>query len=251
MSLFVAFRKEWMELIRSYRLLVVAIVLVFFGLTSPLLAKFTPELMTLIPTGGITIQMPPPTVADAFGQYIKNMAQFGIILALLLTMGAIAQEKDKGTAAMMLVKPLPRGAFLGAKFLGLAAIFAVSLAVAGIACYYYTLILFEAMDILHWLVLNVLLFVYTLVFVAITLFCSTVTKSQAAAGGIALGLMVILGLIGAIPGLGKYLPGELITWGTRLMFADTTTSWTAFTVSIGLIVVPLLAAWLIFKRQEL
>jgi ABC-2 type transport system permease protein len=251
MSLFVAFRKEWMELIRSYRLLVVAIVLVFFGLTSPLLAKFTPELMTLIPTGGITIQMPPPTVADAFGQYIKNMAQFGIILALLLTMGAIAQEKDKGTAAMMLVKPLPRGAFLGAKFLGLAAIFAVSLAVAGIACYYYTLILFEAMDILHWLVLNVLLFVYTLVFVAITLFCSTVTKSQAAAGGIALGLMVILGLIGAIPGLGKYLPGELITWGTRLMFGDTTISWTAFAVSIGLIVVPLLAAWLIFKRQEL
>jgi ABC-2 type transport system permease protein len=240
-----------MELIRTHRLLVVAIVLLFFGLTSPLLAKFTPELMTLLPTGGITIQMPPPTVLDAIGQYIKNMAQFGIILALLLTMGAIAQEKDKGTAAMMLVKPLPRGAFLAAKFAGLASMFAVSLAAAGIACYYYTLLLFEAMNILHWLVLNLLLFVYVLVFVALTLFCSTLAKSQAAAGGIALGLMVILGLIGAIPALGKYLPGELISWGTRLMLGDTTTSWTAFWISIGLIVVPLLAAWQIFKRQEL
>jgi ABC-2 type transport system permease protein len=251
MSVFVAFRKEWLELIRSYRLLIVAIVLVFFGLTSPLLAKFTPELISLIPTGGISIQMPPPTVGDAIGQYIKNMAQDVIILALLLTMGSIAQEKDKGTAAMMLVKPLPRGAFLGAKFLSLAAMFAVTLALAGIACYYYTLLLFEAMDILHWLILNVLLFAYTLVFVAITLFCSTLTRSQVAAGGIALGLMVILGLIGAIPALGKYLPGELITWGTRLMFGDTTTSWTAFGVSVGLIAVSLLAAWLIFKRQEL
>lgn len=111
MSIFVALRKEWMELIRSYRLLIVAIVLVFFGLTSPVLAKFTPELISLLPTGGISIQMPPPTVGDAIGQYIKNMAQFGIILALLLTMGAIAQEKDKGTAAMMLVKPLAGSLF--------------------------------------------------------------------------------------------------------------------------------------------
>lgn len=129
--------------------------------------------------------------------------------------------------------------------------FAVTLALAGIACYYYTLLLFEAMDVLHWLVLNLLLFVYVLVFVAITLFCSTITRSQAAAGGAALVLMVILGLIGAIPALGKYLPGELITWGPRLMFGDTTTSWTAFGISMGLIAVSLLAAWLSFKNQEL
>lgn len=251
MSLLAAFRKEWLELIRTHRLLVVAIVLVFFGLTSPLLAKFTPELITLLPIGGITIQMPPPTVADAIGQYIKNMAQFGIILALLLTMGAIAQEKDKGTAAMMLVKPIPRGAFLGAKYLGLAAMFAITLAAAGIACYYYTLLLFEAMNVLHWLVLNALLLLYVLVYVALTLFCSTLVKSQAAAGGIALGLMALLGLVGAIPGLGKYLPGELVGWGTRLMLGDGTASWPALGVSVGLIVISLLAAWLVFKRQEL
>ena len=34
---------------------------------------------------------------DAVTQYIKNIGQFGVILALLLTMGAVAQEKDKGT----------------------------------------------------------------------------------------------------------------------------------------------------------
>jgi ABC-2 type transport system permease protein len=166
-------------------------------------------------------------------------------------MGAIAQEKDKGTAAMILVKPMPRGAFLGAKFLALAGIFAICLIAAGLACYYYTLLLFEAMDIVRWLWLNALLFLYVMVYVAVTLFCSTLTKSQAAAGGVALGLMVVLGLVGAIPGLGKYLPGELIAWGTRLIQADTSTSWTALGVSLGLIVVSLLAAWLVFKKQEL
>jgi ABC-2 type transport system permease protein len=251
MSIFVAFRKEWLELIRSYRLLVVAAVLVFFGLTSPFLTKFQPELLAALPTGGMTISMPPPTVAMAIGQYVKNMAQFGIILGILLTMGTISQEKDKGTAAMMLVKPLSRGAFMGAKFLALATMFAISLVFAGIACYYYTILLFEAMDILHWLVLNALLLLYALVSVALTLLCSTLTKSQAAAGGIALGLIVIPGSIGSILGLGKYLPGELITWGTRLMQGDTTTSWIALGITLGLIVITLLAAWLIFNRQEL
>ena len=253
MSFFVAFRKEWLELSRTYRLLVVAIVFVFFGLTSPLLTKLTPEINKFIPNDSIvTIQVVrPPTVGDVIGQYVKNMAPFGILLAILLTMGTVAQEKEKGTAAMVLVKPLPRGAFLGAKFTALAALFAVSLAAAGIACYYYTLLLFETMNILNWLALNVLLFVYILVYVAITLFCSTLTKSQVVAGGTAVGALILLGLIGLVPTLGKYLPGELVTWGTRLMQGDTSTSWTAVGISLSLIVVSLLAAWLVFKNQEL
>ncbi len=151
MSIFVAFRKEWMELIRSHRLLVVAVVLVFFGLTSPLMTKLTPELGKLMPAdSGISIQVTrPPSVGDVIVQYVKNTAQFGILLAILLSMGTVAQEKDKGTAAMILVKPLPRGAFLGAKFMALAALFAITILAAAIACYYYTLLLFEAMNVME------------------------------------------------------------------------------------------------------
>jgi ABC-2 type transport system permease protein len=253
MNLITAFRKEWLEALRNYRFLIVAVVLIFFGLTSPLFAKITPQIVTAVVPQGTDISkiIPTPTVQDAIAQYVKNMGQFSIILALLLGMGAIAQEKDKGTAAMMLVKPLPRGSFLGAKFLGLAAIFAISIVFAGIGSYYYTMLLFKAMDILSWLVLNVFLFVYVLVIVAITLFCSTITKSQAAAGGIAAGIIASGLILGAIRGMGKYLPGELITWGIRLMSGDTTPSWIAFGISMGLIVVFLLAAWLIFKNQEI
>ncbi len=252
MSLLVAYRKEWMELIRTYRLLVVAVVLVVFGLTSPLIARLTPELIsTLTPGTGVTIQMPPPTVKDAIGQYVKNMSQFGILLALLLSMGSIVQEKDKGTAAMMLVKPMPRGSFLAAKFAALADMFGICLLAAGLACYYYTLLLFEPMNILNWLVLNAMIFLDVLVYVALTIFCSTVTRSQAAAGGFALGMLVILGVAGTIPGLGKYLPGELISWGTRLMLGDRSASWAALGISLALIIVPLVAAWLLFEKQEL
>jgi ABC-2 type transport system permease protein len=253
MKLFTAFRKEWLEGIRSYRFLIVAVVLILFGISSPLIAKVGPQILTVaLPNGNEIAQLiKPATVWDAVTQYLKNMGQFCVILTVLLGMGAVAQEKDKGTAAMMLVKPLPRGSFLGAKFLGLAAMFAVSIAIAGIGIYYYTMLLFESMNVLHWMILNVFLMIYTMVIIAITLFCSTITRSQAAAGGITVGILAIGWISGAIRGFGKYLPGELNTWGVRLLQGDTSPSWIAFGVSIALIVVSLLAAWLIFKRQEL
>lgn len=253
MNLFTAFRKEWTESLRSYRLLIVVVVLIFFGLTSPLQTKLLPQVLSAALPPGIDISsiMPTPTVSDAIAQYIKNMSQFNLILALLLGMGAVAQEKDKGTAAMMLVKPLPRASFLGAKFLGLAAVFAIAIAIAGIGSYYYTGLLFESMQVLPWLMLNLFLFLYVLVILAITLFCSTITKSQAAAGGMAVGIIVIGFILGIIRNFGKYLPGELNSWSARLMHGTTNGSWAALAVTIVLIVVPLLAAWLIFRGQEL
>jgi ABC-2 type transport system permease protein len=253
MNLLTAFRKEWLEALRNYRLLIVVVVLAFFGMTSPLLAKITPQIVTAVVPQGTDISqiIPTPTVRDAIAQYVKNMGQFSIVLALLLGMGSVVQEKEKGTAAMMLVKPLPRGSFLGAKYLGLASIFAISIVIAGIGSYYYTLLLFETMSAIDWLLLNIFLFLYVLVIIAISLFCSTVTKSQAAAGGMAAGIIASGLIIGAIRGLGKYLPGELITWGVRLMQGDTSPSWLALGISLGLILVPLFAAWLIFKNQEI
>ena len=249
---FVALRKEIMEQWRSYRLLIAVVVLVVFGLLSPLTARYTPELLKLLPNGeDIANLVPAPTAMDAVGQYLKNASQFGVILALLMTMGAVALEKDKGTAAVMLVKPMPRGTFLTAKFVALALTFGVGTALAGAACYYYILLLFEALDIPRWLALNGLVLLFVLVYVALTLFCSTVTKSQVAAGGLAFGLMLVLAIPGALPKIGEYLPGQLITWSAKLMAGSTEAYWPALWVSMGLIVGALVGAWLVFRHQEL
>jgi ABC-2 type transport system permease protein len=247
-----ALRKEMLEQLRTYRLLMVGAVLIVFGLLSPLLAKITPEIIKMIPEGETIAQLlPPPTILDAVAQYLKNTGQFSILLALLVTMGAVVQEKDKGTAAMMLVKPLPRLTFLMAKFTALALMFIVTIAIAGLACYYYTWLLFGALDVPAWLALNGLLLVFVLVYVALTLFCSVLMKSQAGAGALALGLLFIISLIGSIPGLGEHLPGQLLTWGGGLMAGETETYWSALWVSLGIIVAALAGAGLIFQKQEL
>lgn len=252
MIFFVALRKELLEQWRSYRMLITGAVLLIFGLLSPLTAKFTPELMKLLPNGEeIAKLIPSPTAADAVAQYLKNSSQFGVVLALLMTMGTVAQEKEKGTAALMLSKPLPRSVFLWAKFAALGLTFVIGIAIAGGACYYYTLILFEALDIVSWVLLNGLLLIFILVFTALTLLCSTLTRSQVVAGGLAFVLVIMLSSAGAVPKIGEMLPGELLAWGGRLVAGSKDPSWFALWTSVGIIIAALVGAWGIFERQEL
>lgn len=247
-----AVRKEWIEQRRTHRLLISVVVLVFFGLLSPLTAKFTPEIIKLLPNGAAMAQLiPPPTINDAFGQYLKNVTQFGLVLALLTTMGAVAREKERGTAAMILVKPLSRSGFLGAKFAAIAGTFAVSLGAAALAGYYYTTLLFHAPDPLAWIALNGLIFGYLLVPVGVTLLFSVLAGSQAAAGGMAFGALAVLALLGSIPGVGAFLPGQLLGWGAALMAGATPAHWPALGGSASIIGASLAGAWWLLERQEL
>lgn len=256
MTFLASLRKEFLEMARTYRLLILAAVLILFGLLSPLMAKAIPEIMRLVPGGEAFLPLiPPPTMADAITQFVKNITQFGILLALLLSMGLVAQEKDRGTAVLVLVKPLPRPVFILSKFVAVALAFLVCLLVAGAAGYLYTWILFGPPNAGGWLVMTLLIWVYLLVFVAVTLLGSTLVKSQAAAAGIGFGALLLLGLVGAIPGMGKYLPGYLPSWGGIAAglpaIGDVASVWPALAVSVIIIVVSLLAAWAIFEKQEL
>lgn len=253
MNFLVVLRKELLEQWRTYKLLIVAAILVVFGLTSPLLAKLIPDLLKSIPDmpPGLAESIPAPTLADAVAQYIKNMSQFGILLALLMTMGSVAQEKERGTAALMLTRPVSRGTFLLAKFTAQALTFAASLILAALGCWYYTLLLFEALPWRPFLALNGLMLLVFLVYIAVTLLCSTLARTQAAAGGLAFAALILIGGIGSLPRISDYSPGRLFGWGAAMTLGSGEAAWPALWVSVGLIFAALLAAWLVFRKQEI
>ena len=256
MNLFTSLRKEWIELSRTSRLLILVIVLGFFGLSSPLMAKYTPEMLKLIPGAeSVASLIPAPTVVDAIGQYVKNLSQFGVLLGLLLSMGLVSQEKERGTAAMLLTKPLPRSSFLVAKFLALGLGFVVALSVAALGGYYYTLVLFEALNVGGWLLLNAVLLIQVLVYISITLLFSTLLRSQAAAAGLTLGVALVLSLIEAIPTLAPYVPNRLVVWAANNLVGQGQALpllvWPALAISLGLMLACLLGAWRVLERQEL
>jgi ABC-2 type transport system permease protein len=245
-------RKEMLEAWRTRRLLVLVVVLAAFGMLSPLMAKLMPQIFAFIPGGEQFIGLiPEPSLQDAIDQYNKNIGQFGVLLALLLSMGAVAQEKERGTAALMLVKPLPRWAFILAKFKALALCFVFALAISGMLGYIYTVLLFGALDIGAWIAMNLLLLAECLVYAAITLLFSTLLRSQAAAIGASFATLLAISAISAFPQIGKYLPGALAAWAQTLFRPAPAAAWSALWVSLGIIVVCLAAACWLFDRQEL
>jgi ABC-2 type transport system permease protein len=252
MNFTTVFRKELLEQWRTYRMLIVAAVFTVFGLVSPLFAKFTPEMLKAIP--GVPVELlaaiPAPTVADAVAQYVKNMNQFGILLALLVAMGMVVQEKERGTAAFFLTRPVSRETFILAKFAALALIFTASLALAAIGCWYYTLILFEPLAWGPFLALNGLMLAAFLVYMAMAVLASTLARTNGMAVGLAVAALFLLGGLGALPSIGEYFPGRLFSWGTSLMLGGNASAWPAFGISLGIIAGALLAACLVFRRQE-
>ncbi len=247
-----ALNKEIMEQFRTRRFLIVMVVLVLFGMLSPLTARYMGEIFKLVAgSEQFASVLPQPDISQAYVQFIKNTAQFCAILGVVLCMGSVAIEKEKGTAALMLVKPLPRSIFLLSKFLAYGFTFAAGILSAGAAALFYTWYLFGPVDILRWLAVCGLLWLYTMVFVAVTLFFSTIFRSQAAAGGAAVGTFLVLTMVGAFPSIAPHLPAHLVPWSNAILMGESISAWSAAIVAIGIILACYLAAWLSLRSQEL
>jgi ABC-2 type transport system permease protein len=251
----VLLKKELREQLRSGRLVAVAAVFVLFGILGPLTDRYMKQILDAVgsQSAGMSFQVPPPSLAGAATQILKNLSQFGIICALLLAMGSVAWEKDRGTAGMILTKPASRAAFLTAKLtaiclnLGLAVLLG-----SGLAYVYVALLYPSSFPIGGYVAMALLLWWMLVVFAAITLLGSTLTRSAIAAAGIGLVAMIVFGIIGAIPVVGPYMPSSLAGPAQDLLLGKDPGSLVG-PVLFNLALVPaiMVAAWLAFRRQEL
>jgi ABC-2 type transport system permease protein len=250
----VLLRKELREALRSNRLLVVGVVFLVLGIISPVTARYTPELLKLVGASqpGVQITLPPPSVSDAIAQYLKNVAGTGILVALLLPMGMVAREKERGTAALVLTKPVAREAFLAAKLVALVVLLAVGVVLAAAATYLYTAILFEPLALGGFVACSLLVLLSLLVYGGLTFLGSTLTNSQLAAVGIGLAAWVVLSLVAVIPLAAQYTPAGLLEPASALARgASPAHLVVSVLANVGIFAIVVALAWLSFRRQEL
>ena len=246
-------RKELLYQWRTRRILILCAVLLAFSIMSPLLTKFTPQMLSAIEGAEMFADLIPEMIlSDALAQHIETITQFGFILVILLGMGAVAGEKESGIAAMILSKPIPRWVYLNGKYSAQSIVFALSFFLAVIAGYYYTTVLFGDLDLWAYLGINALLLLWMLVIAAVTLLGSTLGKSTGAAAGFSLGGSIFLLLAGSLPQISALMPSGLLGWAAQLGTPDNATAnWGAVTLSIVIILFCLISALGVFERQEL
>ncbi len=244
------FREQW----RTSRFVILVAVLFVSGLLSPVLAKYTPELLRAVPDmpAGWADLIPAPTIADAIGQYTKNVSQFGVLLVLLWAMGAVAQEKERGTAAMLLTRPVRRSAVILAKWLMSVGSIVAGMLLSALGCLLYTWLLFEMLPLMDFVLLNLLMVIFLSVYMTIALLASTLARSQAMAAALAFGGLAVLLVLGSLPRIADFMPGRLLDWGSQLVLqTNSTTGWWAAAISLVLILASLsLACWR-FETEEI
>jgi ABC-2 type transport system permease protein len=246
--------KEMVEAWRTYRLGVVAALFLVLGITAPVLTRFLPDIIKALAPAGFNVDVPDLGIADVLDQLLKNLIQFGALAAILVTMGSVATEKERGTAAFVLAKPVTRTAFLGAKIVAIGMIFAVATTLAVAGAWVYTGLLYFSPPVLPWIKLGVVIWLSTMVYVSITFLGSVLMRSSLGAAGIGFAGLIALSLASVVPILSTWLPAGLIAVAKSVAMEESSSDVHPIrtVVACALIVGGcLFLAWLRFRNEEL
>ncbi|MCL2569550.1 MAG: ABC transporter permease [Oscillospiraceae bacterium] len=256
MSNFLVFlRKEIMELVRTKKLLGLAAVFLFFAFTSPVLARYMTEFIALLVPADEALQflIPDPVWTDSYAQFYGNIAQIGTITIILLFMGVITSERQRGTADLVLTKGLSHWSFVCSKFAVISAAIKLTMLASIGVVFLYTFILFDtAGSALHVFLGACVYIIFLLLVAALTVFASAIAKSNVIAAMIGFfGFLFIL-LVSAIPRAGDLLPGNLSARAMEITvdgYFHSHLIWNLL-ISLGLTILLLLLTIWVLRRQE-
>ena len=259
-NFFIFLAKEFMENLRTKRLLVLICVFMFFAISGPVLTRYMPEIFALlIPAGDEMGQamldvMGEPTWQDSFVQLYGNLGQIGSLTVILLFMGAILREKRSGTADIMLSKSLTPLEFVLAKYASAALLVLGTVVLSIFVSTVYTFVLFGEIGSIVDILLGSLAFSAFLLFMlAITLLCSAYAKSTGTAAVFSLMMWAFFGFIAVLPRIGIYTPATLMTGTPAALTLGTPPQGVWITLIVTLVLADcalLLATRIITKRQS-
>lgn len=252
-TLITLIKKDLLDQLRTKKILILSIVFLFTAISSPIIAKITPELLKSLSVPGMTITLPTPTYADSLDQFIKNTSQIALLVLVFVVAGAVSDEKNRKTLEILLTKPASRTLFILSKFksyfISISAIFIAT----SILFYTYTISIFGTFNLLNFaeMVVNILL--YILMIVSVTILASTIVTNSIAAGGIGFISFILFGSIfNMFEILKPYSPNKIFSSYKDLIVNGWNNDLFAPIVVILLVIlVSILTAVAIFNKQEI
>jgi len=251
---YIAFlKKEFIESIRTYKLLIMLLVFFVFGIMNPLAAKMIPDLLKLLMPQGVSIALAEPSALDSWTQFFKNISQMGFIVMVIVFSGVLGTELSKGTLINMLTKGLSRRAVILSKYTCMALIWTMSIAVSFIVTWGYTVYLFPGGEIGNLIYSVFCLWLFGMFLLALLLFAAALAKNNYGCLLITGVGIVVCMLLNVIPSVQRYNPLSLAIRNMDLLINTIETSalfsaiWTAAVLSFALIV----SSVLIFRKKQL
>lgn len=246
-------RKEFMEQRRTYKLLIMLIVFILFGMMSPLLAKIMPDIFASMSIQGMTINIPAPTYLDAYAQFFKNVTQMGVIVLLLVFSGSMSHDLSKGTLTGILAKGLSRSSVVLSKYTASLTLWTLSLALSAGVSYGYTLYLFGSHTAANLILSLLCLWLFGAFLLAVTILTGTLFKGGYSGLLATAAVLALLLILGSLPGSSVWNPVTLVSFNTGLLDGSVSPGYVMSSFWITLCVSALFIALSVFsfRRKQL
>jgi len=245
--------KEFTEIRKTWRIWVIPGMLVFFAITSPIIAQITPGLMASLSKGrpGMVVQIPPATWRDSYAQYLKSLSQMVLIAVVITGAGAVSGERSSGTAVLTLTKPVTRASFVLAKIISQAGLLIGATIVSTSVCAALTIGIFGSAPFGPFVASVAIWALDALLMIVVMTLFSAGFAARGASAGAGLAFFFLTLLISIWPPANQYsFVGLMSASGKALMQQPTAALWPVGTAVLA----GMVAAWgavKVFERQEL
>jgi ABC-2 type transport system permease protein len=242
-------RVELLRLVRTRRLLVLGFLYLFLGATGPLLAKYAQQIFSKVSSSSVKITVAKPTPADGILGFYKSATQLGLIACIVITgLGVCLDARPPLSTYYRTRAGIPR--LLLPRLVASAVAAGAAYTFGLLFAWYETAVLIGAPDVGKTTATWALGLVYTLFAVALTFIVSGALRGTLAVVGCAIGIVIVLPIVGGVPALSRWVPSRLATLPADLYHGAGASSAAALVVTAAIVAVGVPAALRLLDRRQ-
>ncbi|KOP77371.1 hypothetical protein AMS61_24890 [Bacillus sp. FJAT-21351] len=181
-NLIVLIKKEYVQMLRDFKVIWLPIVFIFLGAAQPVLTHYLPAILKALGgSQGITID--PSMTAQKGGEVLASTLgsqfdQLGLMILAISMMGIIQTDKANGMLAFILTRPVTVPSYIGGKMVSNYLMAAFSVTIGYFTSYLYVNYLFTAVPFSQMITGLIFYLVWILFIVSFTIMTSAIFHSQ-------------------------------------------------------------------------
>lgn len=245
-------KKEFLENMLNYRLLILLIVFLIFGMLSPFIAKFTPELIAAFAPDMQILNME-PTAFNSWEQFYKNISGVGFSAFIILFGSLLANEYAKGTLILMLTKGMSRSAVIFSKFTVSAVMISICYWISFAVSFGYTKYLWQDITLPNTVFAAFFLWIIGFMYLGILMFGCVLFKQTFTSILFTGGIIAVMSLFGTLKQMKRFNPFILTTKNIDLLSGTAVISEFTIPAIVAIIIALafLIASVILFNKKQL
>ena len=252
---FAFFKKEFLETLRSGKLLILSILFSAFGIMNPAIAKLTPWFLEIlsehVAQSGIIITEIAVDALTSWTQFFKNIP-LALIVFVFMFSNSFTQEYESQTLVLVLTKGLHRYKVILAKLLNMQIIWTCGYTFCFIITYAYNAYFWDNSIAIELIPAAINWWLFGTFTISLMILFSVLSRKYS---GVLLGtgaVLLVSFVVGLIPKAAKYMPTSLMNSAALLIGQETWSEYTAtITITAVLSVISIIASIPIFNKKTL